>query len=56
MTVHLGEQKLVYFTAENPSNQSIVGLATFNVTPLRSGIYFNKIQCFYFTNERLGPA
>ena len=53
VTVHLGEQKLVYFTAENLSNQSIVGHATFNVTPLRSGIYFNKIQCFCFTEERL---
>jgi cytochrome c oxidase assembly protein subunit 11 len=53
VTVHLGEQKLVYFTAENLSNQPIVGHATFNVTPLRSGIYFNKIQCFCFTEERL---
>jgi cytochrome c oxidase assembly protein subunit 11 len=53
VTVHLGEQKLVYFTAENLSDQSIVGHATFNVTPLRSGIYFNKIQCFCFTEERL---
>jgi cytochrome c oxidase assembly protein subunit 11 len=55
VTVHLGEQKLVYFTAENLSNQTLVGHATFNVTPLRSGIYFNKIQCFCFSNERLGP-
>ena len=55
VTVHLGEQKLVYFTAENLSDQPIVGHATFNVAPLRSGIYFNKIQCFCFTNERLGP-
>jgi cytochrome c oxidase assembly protein subunit 11 len=53
VTVHLGEQKLVYFTAENLSNQAIVGHATFNVTPLRTGIYFNKIQCFCFTEERL---
>ncbi len=53
VTVHLGEQKLVYFTAENLSNESIVGHATFNVTPLRAGIYFNKIQCFCFTEERL---
>ena len=55
VTVHLGEQKLVYFTAENLSNETLVGHATFNVTPLRSGIYFNKIQCFCFSNERLGP-
>ncbi|MGB6537162.1 MAG: cytochrome c oxidase assembly protein [Xanthobacteraceae bacterium] len=53
VTVHLGEQKLVYFTAENLSDRPIVGHATFNVTPLRSGIYFNKIQCFCFTEERL---
>jgi cytochrome c oxidase assembly protein subunit 11 len=53
VTVHLGEQKLVYFTAENLSDQPIVGHATFNVVPLRSGIYFNKIECFCFTEERL---
>jgi cytochrome c oxidase assembly protein subunit 11 len=53
VTVHLGEQKLVYFTAENLSDQSIVGHATFNVAPLRTGIYFNKIQCFCFNEERL---
>jgi cytochrome c oxidase assembly protein subunit 11 len=53
--VHLGEQKLVYFSAENTSDQPIVGHATFNVTPLQTGIYFNKIQCFCFTEERLDP-
>jgi cytochrome c oxidase assembly protein subunit 11 len=53
VTVHLGEQRLVYFRVENLSNQSIVGHATFNVTPQRGGIYFNKIQCFCFTEERL---
>jgi cytochrome c oxidase assembly protein subunit 11 len=55
VTVHLGEQKLVYFTAENVGNESIVGHAAFNVTPLSSGIYFNKIQCFCFDDEKLGP-
>jgi cytochrome c oxidase assembly protein subunit 11 len=55
VTVHLGEQKLAFFSAENTSDQSIVGHATFNVTPLQTGIYFNKIQCFCFTEERLGP-
>ncbi len=53
--VHLGEQKLVFFTAENTSDQPIVGHATFNVTPLQTGIYFKKIQCFCFTEERLDP-
>jgi cytochrome c oxidase assembly protein Cox11 len=53
VTVHLGEQKLVFFTAENLSDQAIVGHATFNVTPGTTGIYFNKIQCFCFDEERL---
>src|ERR1700761_2042855 len=55
VTVHLGEQKLVYFTAENLGNESIVAHATYNVTPETSGIYFNKIQCFCFNEERLDP-
>lgn len=55
VTVHLGEQTLVYFSAENMSEESIVGHATFNVTPPTTGIYFNKIQCFCFSEERLDP-
>jgi cytochrome c oxidase assembly protein subunit 11 len=51
--VHLGEQRLVFFTAENTSDQAIVGHATFNVTPETTGLYFNKIQCFCFDEERL---
>jgi cytochrome c oxidase assembly protein Cox11 len=53
VTVHLGEEKLVFFKATNLSNESIVGHATFNVSPSTSGIYFNKIQCFCFNEERL---
>ncbi len=51
--VHLGEQQLVSFTAENLTDQAIVGHATFNVTHQTTGIYFNKIQCFCFDEERL---
>lgn len=55
VTVHLGEQKMVFFTAENLGNESIVAHATYNVTPGTSGLYFNKIQCFCFNEERLDP-
>jgi cytochrome c oxidase assembly protein subunit 11 len=53
VTVHLGEQKLVYFTAQNLGEEPMVAHATFNVTPGTTGIYFNKIQCFCFNEERL---
>jgi cytochrome c oxidase assembly protein Cox11 len=55
VTVHLGEEALVFFEAENLTDQPIVGHATFNVSPERVGAYFKKIECFCFTEERLGP-
>ena len=54
VTVHLGQSTPVFFEAENRSDQDIVGHATFNVTPVKAAIYFKKIQCFCFTEERLG--
>jgi cytochrome c oxidase assembly protein subunit 11 len=52
--LRLGQETVVFFRAENTSEQDIVGHATFNVTPERVGIYFKKIECFCFTEERLG--
>lgn len=52
--VHLGQETLVFFRAQNLSGTDIVGHATFNVTPGRVGAYFKKIQCFCFTEEKLG--
>ena len=52
--VRLGEERLVFFSAENLTDEPIVGHATFNVTPVKAARYFNKIQCFCFDEERLG--
>ena len=54
--LRLGEQAIVYFVAENLSDQTVVAASTFNVTPQRTGAYFNKIQCFCFDQQRLGPG
>jgi len=53
VTAHIGEDKLVYFRAVNRSSSPIVGHATFNVAPEQAARYFDKIQCFCFTEQRL---
>jgi cytochrome c oxidase assembly protein subunit 11 len=54
--VKLGEEKLVFFRATNVSQRPIVGTATYNVTPERTAGWFNKIQCFCFTEQLLKPG
>lgn len=54
--LHLGQDALVFFEAQNLSDRDITGHATFNVTPEKAGIYFKKIQCFCFTEEKLAAG
>jgi cytochrome c oxidase assembly protein subunit 11 len=53
MTVKVGETALAFYRAENRADITTVGTATFNVTPLKAAKYFDKIDCFCFTEQQL---
>ncbi len=45
--LRIGEPALAFFTAKNKMTVPITGVATYNVTPMKAGLYFHKIQCMY---------
>jgi len=55
MTVRIGETAIAFYEATNPTDRTIGGTASFNVTPDQSGGYFTKIECFCFTEQVLKP-
>ena len=52
----IGEVVEVAYRAENVGSIATAGTASFNVTPQAAGAYFNKMQCFCFTEQRLEPG
>jgi cytochrome c oxidase assembly protein subunit 11 len=56
VTVHPGEEKVIAYRAVNRTKAPVTGSATFNVTPNKVGIYFDKLQCFCFTRQHLDPG
>lgn len=54
--VAVGQRQMAFYTARNNSDRAITGRATFNVEPEQAAPYFNKIQCFCFTEQTLQPG
>ena len=51
-----GVQKVIYYKAKNLSNKSIIGTASFNVSPPKAGSIFMKVDCFCFEEQLLKPG
>jgi cytochrome c oxidase assembly protein subunit 11 len=56
VVVHPGEERVIAYRAVNRTSEPLTGTATFNVTPFKAGIYFDKLQCFCFTKQHLAPG
>ena len=52
-TINIGETARAHYSATNAFNKPTSGRATFNVTPPLAGSYFNKVECFCFTDTTL---
>ena len=53
VTLKMGETAQVAYVARNDGEERSVGSSTFNVTPTTAGAYFNKLECFCFTEQAL---
>jgi cytochrome c oxidase assembly protein subunit 11 len=54
--VKVGETTLAFYRATNTSDRPVWGMATFNVFPEQVAPFFNKLQCFCFTEQLLQPG
>jgi cytochrome c oxidase assembly protein subunit 11 len=54
--VKLGEVVTVYYSVTNQTARVTTGQAGYNVTPPTIGRYFEKINCFCFTEQTMKPG
>jgi cytochrome c oxidase assembly protein subunit 11 len=54
--IHIGESTLFHYTAKSRGAAATTGIASYNVSPPEAAGYFNKLQCFCFTNQSLAPG
>ena len=56
VTLHLGDQQVAFYTAQNDAATPVTGIALYNVTPDKVGKYFHKTACFCFNQQTLSPG
>ncbi|RYH01126.1 cytochrome c oxidase assembly protein [Salipiger sp. IMCC34102] len=56
MELRIGETGLAFYEAHNPTDRPVAGQAAYNVTPYEAGGFFDKIECFCFTEQVLQPG
>ena len=54
--IPIGQVTTVYYNVTNQAARATSGQAAYNVAPLTVGAYFQKINCFCFTEQTMGPG
>ena len=54
--INIGQVVTVYYNVTNQSARTTTGQAAYNVAPLTVGAYFQKINCFCFTEQTMAPG
>ncbi|MCW5704349.1 MAG: cytochrome c oxidase assembly protein [Bradyrhizobium sp.] len=54
--IPIGQVTTVFYTVINQSARTTAGQAAYNVAPLTVGAYFQKINCFCFTEQVMAPG
>lgn len=54
--VKIGETKLAFFKVTNHSNKPVTARAVYNIVPEQAGAYFEKLQCFCFSDQTIAPG
>jgi cytochrome c oxidase assembly protein subunit 11 len=55
-TVKIGETKLAFFRVTNHADHPITARAVYNVVPEQAGAYFQKLQCFCFSDQTIAAG
>jgi cytochrome c oxidase assembly protein subunit 11 len=56
ITVKIGEVATAYYKVINESARQTLAQASYNVSPPTVGLYFQKINCFCFTEQQMAPG
>jgi len=54
--LHIGEVATVHYKVINEAARTITAQASYNVSPPTVGAYFDKINCFCFTQQTMKPG
>jgi cytochrome c oxidase assembly protein subunit 11 len=54
--VRIGEVTTVQYKVTNEAAREVTAQASYNVSPPQVGAYFNKINCFCFTQQTMKPG